>query len=82
MTEETTPQRARRFGKDYADRFHDQWSNKGRNWIRLAFAAGYMKACEDLLAAIDDIEETLVYDDYIAQLDEVLQRFEVPETAA
>lgn len=52
-TEETTPQRARRLGREYADTFHDRWSGDGRKWIRFAFAKGYQKSCEDLSDAVD-----------------------------
>lgn len=45
--EETTPHRARRLGREYAETFHDRWSPDGRKWIRFAFAKGYEAACKD-----------------------------------
>lgn len=51
--EETIPQRARRKGKEYAERFHDRWSATGKKWIRYAFARGYQEACHNIADDID-----------------------------
>jgi hypothetical protein len=53
MTEETTPQKARRMGREYAEQYHDRWSHDGRKWIKYAFARGYQTACENLADEID-----------------------------
>lgn len=76
MTEETTPQRARRLAREYVGRFHEKWSSERKKWLRLAFAKGYQAACEDIADAIDAIPETLCYDDYAEDLGTILDRFD------
>lgn len=82
MTEETTPQYARRLGKEYAERFHDQWSHADRNWIRMAFARGYERACIDQAAEAEKIgrvvdgwdDEAVTDADLLSVLDAWLER--------
>lgn len=62
-SEESTPHRARRLGKEYAETYHDRWSNEGRKWIRFAFAKGYQMSCKD------QAEEAQAIDDAILALD-------------
>lgn len=86
MTNETTPQRARRMGKEYAETYHDRWNADGKKWIRFAFTKGYQAACEDqaeeavaIHAAIDAWEaggddEALVNEHIDPWLDAIFDR--------
>lgn len=79
--EETTPQRARRMGREYADTYHDRWSHEGRKWIRFAFARGYQTACENIADDIDGIESDS-FDEFVAEVDEILNHYDTRQEAA
>lgn len=70
--EETVPQRARRMGKDYADTFHDRWSNDGRKWIKFAWTKGYQGACEDMSDGVDSALSAWEHDGNVDALVEAL----------
>ena len=64
MTEETTPQKARRLAKEWASQWFDKWPEKSRKWLRFAFTKGYQACCEEQAAEVGEM------DDAIAQWEE------------
>ena len=57
---ETTPQRARRLGREYAKAFHGRWSAKSRHWITFAYARGYEQACKDIDAEAAPLDVAII----------------------
>ena len=81
-SEETTPQRARRLGKAYADEFFDRWNASGRKWIKIAFGKGYQTACENIADEIDALtDSTEDIDIYVKQVNAILDRYDTRPAA-
>lgn len=57
--EESTPQRARRLGAEYANQYHPAWSVNGRKWIKYAFQRGYQMACIDQAREAEAISDAV-----------------------
>lgn len=74
-TEESTPKRARRLGREYVAQFFADWRTAARNKVAFAFERGYWACWNEIAEKLDEIDNAPSDGDRDDLVDDLLDDF-------